>query len=513
MAERRHEFGPFVFDGGRRLLLKSGMPIVVGARGLALLEVLLASRGNVVSKSVLMDAAWQTENIEESNLSVQIAALRKALGAKRDGGEWIATVQRVGYQFTGSAGEESEPAAPPPLPTVGKPSIAVLPFVNMTVDPAQEFFADGMTEDIITALSRIREFFVISRNSSFTLKGRVVRPEEAARDLGVKYLLEGSVRVAGERVRVTAQLIDGQSGGHLWAERFDSGLEDIFAVQDEITRNIALALQVKLVYGDLARLWEGQTKNLRAWEKMAHGRGLFLSFNAANMRLAQAALREALDIDPHYTGAMIQLGLCHWWQARYDVTADRERALMLCEEQAQRALAVDAEMGSAHMLLGGNAFLRGRHDEARALCERAVELAPSDSWAMAFLGLVCVYGGWHKRALETLLAALRLSPYPPAWYLESLAIAHMWDGNMAAARAAAEENLNLAPDDIDGLMTMAIVCCFQGQDGDARAVVSDIRQKYPAYSLGDVIRTERYREPEKLEKIVAALRRAGLPER
>lgn len=414
--------------------------------------------------------------------------------------------------YRARASEKNLESAMAPLTLPDKPSIAVLPFINMSNDVAQDYFADGMTEDIITALSRIREFFVISRNSSFTFKGRNVRPEVAARDLGVKFLLEGSVRVAGERVRVTAQLIDGESGGHLWAERFDSGCEDIFAVQDEITRKIALALQVKLSYGDLARLWEGQTKDLRAWEKMARGRDLFLNFDIASARQAQLVLREALDIDPRYTGAMILLGLCHWWQARYDATADKDAALRLCEEQAGRALAINAEMGSAYMLRGGIAFLRDRHEEAMAFCERAVDLAPGDSWAMAFLGLVCVYGGKPKRALEALKEALRLSPYPPAWYLESNATAHMWDGNLAAARAAAEENHRLAPGDVDGLMTLATVCGFAGQDDDARRVVADIRRNFPAFGIANVIRTERYREPEKLERVVSILRRVGLQE-
>jgi TolB-like protein/Tfp pilus assembly protein PilF len=516
MMEQRFEFGPFVFDGKRRLLLKHGSPVAIGQRGLALLEALLAAGGRTVSKSELLDAVWQTENIGESNLSVQIAALRKCLGKSKSGEEWIATVQRVGYQFVNPGREKQGPLnlgilARPEAPG-DKPSIAVLPFTNMSSDPDQEFFADGMTEDIITALSRIRELFVISRNSSFAYKGRAVRLEDVAQELGVKFLLEGSVRVASNRVRVTAQLVDGHSGGHIWAERFDGEREDIFAVQDEITRSIALAIQVKLTYGELARLWEGQTKNLRAWEKMARGRDHFLCFDVINNREAQRVLKEALEIDPNYTGAMIQLGLCYWWQARYNASVDKESSLQLSEQQVERALGIDPNMGSAYMLRGGNAFLRDRHEEAMAFCEKAIELAPSDSWALAFLGLVCIYGGKSERAVAVLKTALRLSPHPPNWYIESFAMAHLWIGDLAAAQEAAEENFRLEPDDQDAHMILATVYGFQRREDDAIRIISELKKKFPAYGLRNITLSERYLEREKLDKVIAVLRRAGLPE-
>jgi len=516
MVEQRFEFGPFIFDSKRKLLLKHGSPVAIGQRGLALLETLLAAGGRAVSKSELLDAAWQTENIGESNLSVQVAALRKCLGKSKNGEEWIATVQRIGYQFVNPTQEMQRPLnlgifARPEAPG-HKPSIAVLPFTNMSRDPHQEFIADGMTEDIITALSRIRELFVISRNSSFAYKGRAVRLEDVVRELGVKFILEGSVRVANNRVRVTAQLVDGHSGTHVWAEHYDGELEDIFAVQDEITRSIALSIQVKLTYGELARLWEGQTKKLRAWEKMARGRDLFLCFDVINNREAQRVLKEALEIDPHYTGAMIQLGLCYWWQARYNASVDKESSLLLCEQQVERALSIDPNIGSAYMLRGGIAFLRDRHKEAIELCEKAIELAPSDSWAMAFLGLVCTYGGKSERAVEVLKTALRLSPHPPNWYIESFAMAHLWIGDLATAQEAAEENFRLEPDDEDAHMILATVYGFQRREDDAVRIVSELKKKFPAYSLRNIARSERYLEREKLDKVVAILRRAGLPE-
>lgn len=516
MSEQNYEFGPFVFDRKRMILLKNNAAVAIGQRGAALLGRLLVAEGQAVSKSDLMDAAWSAEFVEESNLTVQIAALRKCLGQNPDGQDWIATVQRVGYQFifprfkTRTSIFAGVPEKP--LSSIEKPSIVVLPFANMSADPQFDFIADATTEDIIMALSRVREFFVISRTTSFAYKQRAVQAQHVSQELGVRYLLEGSVRVAGARLRVTAQLIDGQSGGHIWSERFESDITDIFSVQDEIARSIALAMQVKLSYGDLAKLWEGQTRNLQAWEKMAQGRDFFLCFDEVNVRRAQAVLKDAISLDPRYTGAMVQLGLCYWWQARYDTSVDKETSLRLCEEQAQQALAVDPHVGSAYMLLGGNAFLRDQHEEAMQLCEKSIELAPSDSWAMAFLGLVCTYGGKNDRAIDVLKAALRLSPRPIGWYIESFALAHLWQGDYATAQAGFEEQLQMYPDDNDALMHVATVYGFQKRFDDAVRIVSQLKAKHPAFSLRNVVRTERYAEKIKLDKVVSVLREAGLPE-
>jgi TolB-like protein len=516
MDDRTYSFGRFNYDCRRKLLLKQGAPIHIGQRGTALLEALLAADGKAVSKSALMEAAWHSEHFEESNLTVQIAALRKMLGQTVDGDDWIKTVQRVGYQLI--VPEQTQRtsffAGVPdrPLPSAGKPSIAVLPFANLSADAQHGYFADALTEDLIAALARVREFFVISRNTSFSYKNRTVSTQQLAHELGIEYVLEGTVQVSGQQIRVTAQLVNGQSGASISSERFEGKTEDVFALQDEITRSIALAMQVKLSYGELARLWDGQTKNLRAWENMAQARDCFLCFDSVNVRLAQTALKEALEIDPHYTGAMIQLGLCHWWQARYDTSVDRELSLRLCEDQVQRVLTINPQMGGAYMLLGGNAFLRDQHDEAIALCEKAVELSPSDSWVLAYLGLVCIYGGNISRAIEVLKSALRLCPFPIGWYIESYAMAHMWSGDLSTAQAAAEEFQRIDPDDLDALVLLATVYGFKGMDEDAKRMVSIIRTKYPAYCLKDTVRTERYKVQAMQLKVVATLRNAGVPE-
>jgi adenylate cyclase len=393
-----------------------------------------------------------------------------------------------------------------------KPSIAVLPFINMSSIRDQEFFADGMTEDLITALSRIRELFVIARDSSFAYKGRAVRMLDIAGELGVRYILEGSVRVAGNRVRVTAQLIDGLSGGHVWSENYDGTLDDIFAVQDEITRKIVLALQVKLTYGESARLWEGQTQNLRAWEKMVFARDKFFRFNRVDNRDAQRALKEALTIDPAYTGAMVQLGMTYFWEAKYDISADREGALQHAEQQVERIVRIDPEMGSAFMLRGGIAFLRGLYEEGIRLCQKAVDLAPSDSWSTAFLATMYVYAGESEKATAALKTALRLSPYNPSWYTFYNVLANLWSGDLPTAQEAAEIYLQQEPDEPYGYINLATVYGFQQRADDAARVISELKARFPAFGMKEVIFSQCYRQREKLDRVVEVLRRAGLPE-
>ena len=459
----------------------------------------LADAGGVCISAVVYQNVQSKLDLKFENLG------RKAL--KNIPGE--IQVFRIRLDEAPGAPRPAESKSKPTLPR--KPSIAVLPFTNMSSVHDQEFFADGMTEDIITALSRITELFVISRNSSFVYKGRAVRLEDVARELGVRHVLEGSVRVAGNRVRVTAQLIDGLSGRHLWAENFDGDLDDIFAVQDEITRNIALAMQVKLTYGESARLWEGQTKSLRAWEKMALGRGLLLRFNAIDNREARRIFQEALDIDPNYTGAMVLLGHTYWWEARFDTSSDKEHCLEIAQKHVDRALAIDPDLGLAYMMSGGVALMRDQHDEAIRLCQKAVDLSPSDAWAAGFLGIACIFGGESERAVAALKTAMRLSPYHPNWYTYQFALANLWNGDLATAEEAAQSYLQQEPDDPFAYTNLATVYAFQQREDDAAGLITELRKRFPAFSMADIILAKRYKEREKLDRQVDVLRQAGLP--
>jgi TolB-like protein/lipoprotein NlpI len=417
----------------------------------------------------------------------------------------IKTGRRQGFANT-----EVQKPITPALPD--KPSIAVLPFTNLTNNRDQEFFADGMTEDIIGALSRMRELFVISRSSSFVYKGRAIRAEDVARELGVRYTLEGSVRVAGDRVRVNVQLIDGLSGGHVWAERYEGNVHDIFAVQDEITRSIALAMQVTLTQGESARLWEGQTKNLRAWEKMVLARKVFSRYTTIDTGIARKLLEEALIIDPNYTGAIAQLGLTYYWDARFTLAMDRTLSLNLAEQQAEKILKLDPEMGAVYLLRGLTAFMRGQYDEAITLCKKAVELAPSDYHALGFLGQFYVYIGEAEKAATAIQTAMRLNPHRESWLTYYYTLANLWMGNFAAALESAELYLQQEPEEPYGLMYLAVVYGFLQQEGKAAATVAQIKERFPAFGIKNVILSELYKDRSKLERIVSTLRAAGLSE-
>jgi TolB-like protein len=258
--------GPFRLDAKGEILFRGAEPVALGQRAVALLRVLVEQPGIPVSKDALMDAAWAGVTVEESNLAVQISALRRVFGQEPGGEVWIETLPRRGYRFVGPASVEEGgtiiaatpiskfPTAGAPSLTLPKqPSIAVLPFQNMSGDPEQDYFADGISEDIITELSRFHALFVIARNSSFAFRGKSIKVQEIARELGVAYVLEGSVRRAADRVRITAQLIDGSNGGHVWAERYDRDLTDIFTLQDEVARFVASTVSGRVEVAGRAR--------------------------------------------------------------------------------------------------------------------------------------------------------------------------------------------------------------------------------------------------------------------
>jgi adenylate cyclase len=404
-------------------------------------------------------------------------------------------------------------ASTDPLPLPDKPSIAVLPFQSISSDRELEFFADGITEDIISALSRIPDLFVIARNTTFEFKGRAVNAQRVAKELGVRYLLVGSVRAVANRVRVTAQLIDGTSGYHLWTERYDDDLGDIFRVQDDITRNIALALQVKLTYGELARLWEGQTQDLRAWEKMVEGRKLFNQMNRSDILNARRFFEEAVTLDPGYGGALLQLGLTHWWAARYVLDIGVEDALARAEEVIDRLISLGNNESGAHYLKGSVAFIRRQFGTAVAEIGMAASLSPSDSWVAAVLGQVYIFAGEPERAVDSIKNAMRLSPYYPDWYAYNLALAHAWAGeNEDEAIDLADAYTRRLPSDPYGYTNLAVAQAFFGHEADAAAAIRLLRARDAGFGVKNLRRSELYKDPGRLDRVLGVLRQAGLPE-
>src|SRR5580693_8567060 len=298
--------GPFRLDPGNELLLRGTEPVALGKRAILVLRALIERPGALVSKEALIEAAWLGQVVEEGNLTVQIAALRRAFGTTSGGDGWIETMPRRGYRFVGpvAAAEAVSLALP------DKPSLVVLPFQNMTGDVEQEYFVDGMAEEVTTAIARLPWLFVIARNSAFTYKGKPVDVKQVAQELGVRYVLEGSVRKAGNRVRITGQLIDATTGNHIWADRFDGAFDDIFELQDQVASNVAGAIEPKLRQSEIERASRKPTANLTAYD--LYLRALAQSYRYTEEGFAEAVLlaRRALTIDPSYAPAAAAIGWC-----------------------------------------------------------------------------------------------------------------------------------------------------------------------------------------------------------
>ncbi|QIG49288.1 tetratricopeptide repeat protein [Nordella sp. HKS 07] len=388
-----------------------------------------------------------------------------------------------------------------PVPAMSdKISVAVTPFANLSSDREHGFFADGLTQDIIGALAKISDLFVVS---------------SGARDLTSKdarFILEGNVRAAGSRIRVTAHLIDGQSGRHVWSERYEGDLGDIFAVQDQITQAIALAMQVKLTSGDMARLWEGQTRNLRAWEKMVAARDAFLRFNRTDNTGARGLLEEALAIDPGYTGAIILHGLTFWWDARFNRAIAPDDSLGLAEKDVETALKLKPGLGIAYMLRGGIAWLRDDHGKAVEFAEQAVSLSPSDAHSVAFLAMLYMYSGEYEKSVATIHHAIRLCPHYPSWYTYYLALNRLWMSDFSAATELGELYLRQEPDEPFALVLMATILAFHGRKTEAAEMIKELLKRSPDFGTTEIRLSQHYRDPAKLKKVVAALRAAGLPD-
>ncbi|WP_172221605.1 winged helix-turn-helix domain-containing tetratricopeptide repeat protein [Mesorhizobium sp. NZP2077] len=502
MQGSRFAFGPFVLDPGAGTLLRNDDPVAVGYRGLKLLAALVGRPGEILEKAELMDAAWPGTAVEEGNLTVQIAQLRKLLGPPADGGEWISTVPRVGYRFTGAI-EQLDRAKRKPLPLPDKPSIAVLPFVNLSNDPEQEAFADGLTEDLITDLSRAPGLFVIARNSTFAYKGKAMDVRAIAEELGVRYLLEGSARRAAGRVRINAQLVDAMSGEHLWAERFDRGLDDIFAVQDEATAKIVEALLGRL----RAPPPRNRPNNLEAYDLCVRARKL-IDDSPQTAREAHLMLTRALALDPDYAEAHRWLAMNHWmgWVHWGEpVEPNRRMALQL----ARKAVAIDPNDAGCRWVLGNLLAYEHDFEEADAEFARAFELDPNEADAWATLADITTLAGRVDEGLEQIRKAFRLNPFPASWYYLTLGQAQY------AARDYEAAVETLRRDETYRTSSRRFLAASLAQLGrleEARAEVELFLVGNPHFTTSHWVWTEPFRDAAMFEHFVDGFRKAGLPE-
>jgi TolB-like protein len=417
------------------------------------------------------------------------------------------------------AGRASDPAAAPAvavgedgsLPLPERPSIAVLPFANMSGDADQEYFADGISEDLITGLSRIRWLFVIARNSSFVYKNRAVDVKQVSRELGVRYVLEGSVRRAGKRLRISAQLIDAITGGHHWAERYDRELGDMFAVQDEITCSVAGAIQPHLLAAEGVRALSRSADDLGAWELVARAQTHFWRLTRADCESAIAPLARAVEAYPDYAPARSLLGFCLVFAAHMG-WFEREQSLSLGREHATRAIALDDRDPWGHVALGYWALMEKRTEESIAAFQRAVNLNPNSAAAHSHLSRGFAFAGLDREAIEHGEEAIRLSPLDPetALLLGAIAVAHNTAGRFAEAVRYTTEALRLRPG-FQGAQRLRCASLAQaGRMEEARALLAAVRRQQPQLSVEWVRASVPYQTPELMEHFLAGMRKAGL---
>jgi len=395
------------------------------------------------------------------------------------------------------------------LPLPDKPSIAVLPFVNMSRDPEQEYFSDGITQEIITALSKVPNLFVISHNSTFTYKGKPVKVKQMSEELGVRCVLEGSVQKSGDRVRITAQLIDALSGHHLWAERYDRDLKDIFALQDEITMKVITALQVELTAGEMVGMIAKGTKNIDAFIKYLQAYELIDGTSKEGNAQARKILEEAIVLDPEYSRLYMGLAMTHTYDVWHGTTESTEQSLARAFELAQKAISLDNSNAAIYTVLAVVYAMKRQYDKAIAECERAVSLDPNSAENIMRSGMVLNWAGRAEEAIPYLQNAIRLNPFPPALYLIQLANSYRDLGQYEKAIEASKKALQREPNAQFAYIHMAVSYIRLGQEKAARAAAAEILRINPKFSLERYAKMLPFPQPV-ADLVIKDLRKAGL---
>lgn len=480
-----YEFGPFRLDTDAEILLRDARPIVLGQRAVALLRLLLERAGAPVSKNALFEAAWPGLAVEDSNLTVQIAALRRAFG-EAGGADWIETLPRRGYRYVGPAVALGEPPAPPlsnaPLALPDKPSVAVLPFTNLSADPEQEYFADGMVEDIIAGLSRIKWLFVIARHSSFAFKGKVVDVKQVACQLGVRYLVQGSVRKDGHRVRISAQMVEAESGYQLWSERFDRPLDDVFALQDEIALNVVSAIEPSLRRAEVERVSRKRPDSLDAYDLVLQAQPDVDSGMPAQVTKALVLLGHALALDPAYALAHANAAMCH--HCLFLRSGLREEDRLASVRYAEAAIAHGRDDPRALTLAGFSIGMDG-HDRAAAFIALEAALAISPSSALTYIlgSVMLAWGGESERAIDWSERGIRLSPLDPWEFAayDAQAMGHFRLGRYDKAAHAAYKSVHANPAHSITYVQLAAALAKLGRLEEAKAAAAKVLELHPSF--------------------------------
>jgi TolB-like protein len=503
MSAAGASFGPFALSGGT--LLRDGKPVALGQRALALLEALAAADGPV-DKATLIEAAWPGTIVEEGNLTVQIAALRKALGSRADGQEWIVTVPRMGYRLLRD--QRSVAVAPTRLPT-----LAVLPFQNLSGDREQEYFVDGIVDDIIGALSRFRSFAVVARSSSFAYRGRSVDVRQMASELGVRYVVEGSVRRSGNRLRLVAQLDDASDGANLWSQTFDGVVDEVFEFQDRITGSVASALEPRIQRAEIERARRERPGSIAAYDLYLQAIARIYTFRPDANAEAIALLDKALELQPENG---VFLGVTCWTLEHRSTMAwppygtnDRARCMELARAAVQRAgddPAVLAHCGLAMQIIGKE------YERGLSVAERAVELNPNDAVALINSGIAHLVGGSLDEALTRLSHAIEIDPngaYEPMGAIGNvLCCLGRYDEALQWAKRSAAIHANYVP--THWILVAANV--YLGRLEAAREALSALLEIAPGTSISRFLDGPRAAEEWRNDVLIDAFRLAGMPE-
>ena len=514
----RFRFENNVLDGDLRELTCSGAAVPLQPQVFDLLLYLVAQRTRVVSKDDLISEIWSDRIISDSALNSRINAARKALGDDGASQRLIKTIPRKGFRFVGEVREEvavatapAEPAAALPRALADRPAVAVLAFENMSGDPAQDYFGDGISEDILTALSKQRWFMVIARNSSFTYKGRAVHIRQIAEELGVRYVVEGSVRKSDNRVRITAQLNDATTGSHLWAERYDRELIDVFAVQDDITNAIAAAIEPQIHAAENFRAHRKPPASLDAWDLLMRALSHYWRVTRRDHETARALLERAVGIDPNYGQALSVLAANHMFGVHLG-WAELAVVAPVAEAAALAAVRCDHEDAWAHAALGSVYFSTRRLADALSEFEQALALNPNFSLAQGYYALALSYAGRPKDSFEAAQRAMRLSPRDP-----SLAIYHGIAGYARFTERRYGEAIALAREAIRhrGDLTGAyrVLAVSAGMTGDvvlAEMALGELRRTQPNISLHWIATQLPWANEADREHYLEGFRRAGL---
>ena len=397
-----------------------------------------------------------------------------------------------------------------PLPD--KPSIGVLPFANMTGDPKQEYFSDGITEEIITALSKTPQLFVIARNSTFSYKGKPVKVQQVAEELGVQFVLEGSVRKAENQVRITAQLIDALSGHHIWAERYDRDIKDIFAVQDDITKKIITALQVRLTIGENARLFARGTESLEAYLRVLQGLEFYWHYNSEGNAKARQIFKEAISLDPDYPEAYARLGWTHWIDVWFRFGKSPRDSIKQAFQSAKKAIALDDSLPTAHGLLASLYMLTRQHERAISEAEKAVALSPNLAELHVYLGQILTFAGKPEEAILHHERSIRLDPFARSSYFHLLGVAYREAGRYEEAITACQKAIQRQPNNFFAHLILASTYIMIGREDEARAEAAEVLRINPKFSVERFVKVRPHIDPANTARFADALRKAGLPD-